>query len=161
MKLKSLFAAALLGSVAVGAFADDQTVFLGPAPSGALFGSLPGTVFASLGGFDTISFAGLTPGTYTVDVELSGQGVSFNEALSNLSSTLGHLVGNALHFSVTHTGSENPFVLQLYGSDTNGAGVSFYNGSVTVAVPEPETYALFLAGLAAMGYVARRRRPQD
>ena len=27
------------------------------------------------------------------------------------------------------------------------------------AVPEPETYALFLAGLGAMGFVARRRRP--
>jgi len=25
-------------------------------------------------------------------------------------------------------------------------------------VPEPETYALFLAGLAAMSFVARRRR---
>ena len=29
---------------------------------------------------------------------------------------------------------------------------------VTAAVPEPETYALFLAGLGAMGFVARRRQ---
>jgi hypothetical protein len=26
------------------------------------------------------------------------------------------------------------------------------------AVPEPETYALFLAGLAAVGFMARRRK---
>ena len=30
--------------------------------------------------------------------------------------------------------------------------------AVTAAVPEPETYALFLAGLGAMGFVAKRRR---
>ena len=30
---------------------------------------------------------------------------------------------------------------------------------VTTAVPEPETYALMLAGLAIMGFIAKRRRP--
>ena len=41
-----------------------------------------------------------------------------------------------------------------------GAGLShasLYTAAVT-PVPEPETYALMLAGLGAMGFVARRRR---
>lgn len=31
--------------------------------------------------------------------------------------------------------------------------------TITAAVPEPETYAMFLAGLGLMGAIARRRRP--
>ena len=33
----------------------------------------------------------------------------------------------------------------------------FYTGSVAMPVPEPETYALILAGLGLVGFVARRR----
>jgi hypothetical protein len=32
-------------------------------------------------------------------------------------------------------------------------------GSITTPIPEPETYALMLAGLGMMGFMARRRRP--
>ncbi|MCE9659889.1 MAG: PEP-CTERM sorting domain-containing protein [Burkholderiales bacterium] len=32
------------------------------------------------------------------------------------------------------------------------------NFTVTAPVPEPETYALMLAGLAAVGFISRRRR---
>ena len=48
---------------------------------------------------------------------------------------------------------------------TNGAHPSIvvtesreHQDMIYAPVPEPETYALFMAGLAAMGFVARRRR---
>jgi hypothetical protein len=33
----------------------------------------------------------------------------------------------------------------------------FYSGSVAMPVPEPETYAMLLAGLGLVGFTARRR----
>ncbi len=40
-------------------------------------------------------------------------------------------------------------------ADTDNAAAQ---GSITPTIPEPETYALMLAGLAAVGWVARRRK---
>lgn len=50
------------------------------------------------------------------------------------------------------------------GGPAQGGGLShgsLFTSSelVTNPVPEPETYAMMLAGLAAVGFVARRRRP--
>jgi hypothetical protein len=47
--------------------------------------------------------------------------------------------------------------LVVKGSDS--AHPAAYSGTITVmAIPEPETYALMMAGLAALGVVARGRR---
>ena len=45
------------------------------------------------------------------------------------------------------------------GSERNYDLVS--KDMVAGAVPEPETYAMLLAGLAAMGFVARRRQAEQ
>ncbi len=44
---------------------------------------------------------------------------------------------------------------------TGNQGIShftLYGGDIVPGIPEPETYALMLAGLAAVGFMARRRR---
>lgn len=43
------------------------------------------------------------------------------------------------------------------GGVTSGSLGGAYSGSIAAAVPEPETYAMLLAGLGLMGAVVRRR----
>jgi hypothetical protein len=45
------------------------------------------------------------------------------------------------------------------GSDGDYNDMAVKVESITAAVPEPETYALMLAGLGVLGFVARRRKP--
>jgi len=49
------------------------------------------------------------------------------------------------------------YYLSVFGI-TNGSQGGIYNGAISVtAVPEPESYAMFLAGLGIMGAIAVRR----
>ena len=55
--------------------------------------------------------------------------------------------------------------LTAAASNATGGLETFFvasgGGAVTTPVPEPETYALMLAGLGALGFVAKRRRKVD
>ena len=65
------------------------------------------------------------------------------------------VIGSAFSGAAAATGT-----LNLYYWDSNqGDNFGEISADVNVAgVPEPETYALMLAGLGALGFVARRRR---
>ena len=68
----------------------------------------------------------------------------------------GH-VWQQFQFDVTGTGGFDTLKFAAGGTqDTYGGSLD--NVSLVTAVPEPETYALMLAGLCAVGFVARRRQ---
>jgi hypothetical protein len=52
----------------------------------------------------------------------------------------------------------------ISGTDNVNVGTDYWDvhwssSRIITAVPEPETYAMILAGLGIMGFIARRRRP--
>jgi hypothetical protein len=85
----------------------------------------------------------------------SDQGASFHYG------TLVGQIGSGSFFEVgtNYTGvASSAGTLKLFYWDSNsGDNTGSVLASVT-AVPEPETYAMFLAGLAALSFMARRRK---
>jgi len=161
MFTKSLVAAATLLSL-VGA-ASATTTNLGTLPIGATsFGGLaaPGAfldtftfVLPANGGsaYTVAGFPAVVPGFAITLTSLT----LFNS--SNVAVASDNTVPLGLNFAANAGGS---YYLEVAGTATGPSG-GLYNGAISVtAVPEPGTYALMLAGLGAVGFVAARRRPR-
>lgn len=112
--------------------------------------TLPSQFTGVTGGYFAVDYAGLGLGTYlTVGQGAPGSGFTVSLPINGSLSGLG-VASYQSTFSLAPGGS---YWFQLSGY---GEAASY---TVTLApVPEPETYALLLAGLGLMGAVARRRQ---
>lgn len=144
-----------LGSVTAGAPTSFNAAATAAGPFSDIFTfSLP---TSSSIGFSAINF----PVSNLFNAVLTSASLFSNKdgALFNSDDTLigsGSLNNNKITFSSGPLGAGS-YYLNVSGI-ANGSQGGLYNGAISVtAVPEPETYAMLLAGLGVMGFIARRR----
>jgi hypothetical protein len=68
-------------------------------------------------------------------------------------------IGSGVFTVEADCGLEVCVYLDIAGMQQRGQEAGYGGNLIAAAIPEPETYALMLAGLAAVGFAVRRRKP--
>lgn len=167
MKLKHIVAALALCASAVPAFA--QTVVLDLTANNSTnltldtvqtFGGLS-DVLIKFDYFLGSTMLGQFGPVVGANLSLQPGGPSLQPATTGVM-TLGPFGTTLETYSATfHNVSAGTYGIKLTGDD-DGFLVGVTNVTATVtAVPEPESYAMLLAGLGALGFMGRRRKPKQ
>jgi len=143
---------------------DGNTSGFDPVPFGSgwdLLAKLPPA--SGSGTLDGVNFtwgftgSGTGPGTWTLTAD---KDVTLDLVFAmHAGGYTGQFLFDDQSLSAGTTGSWAIHWLNNGGRNPGYSNLTLFARDITTAVPEPETYALMLAGLGMMGFMAKRRRP--
>jgi hypothetical protein len=111
----------------------------------------------SLNSADTDFTSFFTPGgSYSVVGGISGTRYAISSVKLNGTAWV-PTTGSDINLGSLSIGPMDTLFIEVVGART-GSGANFNGQLVLTPVPEPETYAMMLAGLGALGFLARRRQ---
>ena len=96
-------------------------------------------------------------GSYAVSGDISGSRFQISEVKINGTAWVLGTSGSNIDLGSLSFPTINSVEVTVSGTRL-GAGANFQGSLVLTPVPEPETYAMLLAGLGVLGFVARRRK---
>jgi hypothetical protein len=163
MKLK-LLALAALAATSIGAQASTVAV-LGSSPAFVIAGFIdatPAGFSVDSNSFTINAGSWLTTGSVTTQLSLVSDidfaNVWITDGVTTYAFTQSVFDSAAEQWVLNTTIGAGTYTLHVDGTIAAGEVTTFGGELHVTTVPEPETYALMLAGLGAVGFIARRRR---